>query len=173
MGVLTTNDVPEKAATAVAGEAMIVAGVGLMAPAIVALTVRVAKSCACAAAATAAAVVIVQVVVFETRFAVATVKVTAASLSPLLATAAVKVLVPQVVSNAAMPPTSVQWGSTMTIVSPCARSLEHLNANETALAVPATLDVRVSAVTEKAATAMAGEVMIAAGATVLVVWPTA
>jgi hypothetical protein len=130
------SSVLEKAATAVAGEAMIVAGVGLMAPAIVALMVRVAKFCACAAGATPAAVVIVQRVVFASSGLVATVKVTAASLSPLFATAAVKVLVPHV-PNAAMPATSVQWGSTMTIVSPTARTLVHLNANEMLLAAPA------------------------------------
>jgi hypothetical protein len=121
MGLLTTSDVPENAATAVAVDVVIGTGNGLMAAAIVAPMVRVFKFADCAAEATpvviSAFVVMVQTVA-AASVAVATVNNISALVSALFTTAAVNVLLPQPCLVGAVPEVSVHSGSITAIVSP-------------------------------------------------------
>ena len=94
--------------------------------------------------------------------AVAAVNVTAALFCPVFATAAVNVPVPHPCLVGAVPEASVHVGSTTTIVSLVASTLEHWNVNTTALAAPAMGLLTTSDVPENAATAVAVDVVIAA-----------
>jgi len=164
MGLLTTSDVPENAATAVAVELAIGVVAGLVAAAIVAPMVRVCKFANWTAAATPvvmSALVVMVHAVPAASAAVATVNVTAALFCPVFATAAVNVLVPHPCLVGAVPEASTHVGNTTTIVSPCASALEHWNVSTTALAAPAMGLLTTKDVPENAATAVAVDVVIA------------
>jgi hypothetical protein len=164
MEFVTTNDVPENAATAVAVDVAIALVVGFMAPATVPPIVRVAAFATCSAGATpvvmSAFVVIVHVVATGSA-AVATVNTTCAVCDTLFMIETVKVVVPQPDRLGSLPAVSVHVGSVKTIVSPCASVLEHWNVSTTALAAPAMGLWTTKDVPEKVAAAVAVDAVIA------------